>query len=99
MTPKQLSLKSPANGGAFVGRLLRYPGKGGWHFVEVPPRLAPAVTHGWGRTPVVAWIDGTEWRTSVWRGRDGRTLLPVPLRVRGRRGQGDRVGIRLAFNI
>jgi hypothetical protein len=39
-------------GGAFRARIFRYPGKGGWHFVVVPERLAPTVTHGWGRTPV-----------------------------------------------
>jgi uncharacterized protein YdhG (YjbR/CyaY superfamily) len=57
----------------------------------VPDRLAPPVTHGWGRTPVDATVDGTSWRTSVWRGTDGRTLLAVPARVRGGKADGDRV--------
>lgn len=62
----------------FRARLWRYPGKGGWHFVTVPAKYAPRPTHGWGRTPVYASVDGYEWSTSVWRGKDGRTLLAVP---------------------
>lgn len=83
-------------GGAFRGRLFRYPGKGGWHFVPVPKKLAPPVSHGWGRTPVRATVEGREWRTSVWRGRDGRTLLAVPAAIRGSKEDGDmiRVSIR-----
>ena len=75
-------------GGAFVTTLFRYPGKGGWTFVVVPDELAPPVTHGWGRTPVHAEVDGTGWHTSVWRGKDGRTLLAVPKAIRGAKGDG-----------
>lgn len=79
--------------------MFRYPGKGGWHFVPVPTRLTPPVTHGWGRTPVHAMIDGFEWRTSVWRGKDGRTLLAVPARARGQKGDGDTVRVQLTFTL
>ena len=44
-----------------------------------------------------ATVDGTTWRTSVWREKSGRTLLPVPKRVRGAKGHGDRVRVRIAF--
>lgn len=88
---------SQSHGGAFQSRLFRYPGKGGWYFVPVPDRLAPPVTHGWGRTPVHATVDGIAWSTSVWRGKDGRTLLAVPARVRGTRQDGDTVQVTLAF--
>ena len=86
-----------ALGGRFTGTLFKYPGKGGWHFVVVPERLAPPVTHGWGRTPVTATIDGIARRTSVWRGKDGRTLLAIPKDVRGEKGDGDEVNVSLAF--
>ena len=82
-------------GGTFCAKLFRYPGKGGWTFVPVPERLAPPVTHGWGRTPVRASVDGHECHTSVWRGKDGRTLLAVPKHVRGAKGDGDSVTVRL----
>lgn len=84
-------------GGTFRGTLFRYPGKGGWTFVPVPDRLSPPVTHGWGRTPVRATVDGHEWETSVWRGKDGRTLLAVPKEARGGKGDGDTVKVRLVF--
>jgi Domain of unknown function (DUF1905) len=76
---------------SFRTTLFRYPGKGGWTFATIPERRAPAVTHGWGRTPVEATVDGHTWTTSVWRGKDGRCLLAVPKEVRGPKGDGDTV--------
>lgn len=87
------------HGGRFTATLFRYPGKGGWHFAPVPERLAPPVTEGWGRTPVEATVDGTTWATSVWRGKDGRTLLAVPAKVRGGKGDGDRVNVEIRFSL
>src|SRR5262245_2812310 len=81
----------------FKAKLVRYPGKGGWHFVQVPKKYAPPVTHGWGRTPVHATVDGKECRTSVWRTEDGKTFLPVAAKVRGEKGHGDSVLITLRF--
>lgn len=87
------------HGGTFEATLFRTPGKGGWHFAPVPDHLAPPVTEGWGRTPVHAVVDGYAWRTSVWRGRDGRTLLAVPIRARGTKGDGDTVHVALRFTL
>ena len=83
----------------FVARLFQYPGTGGWTFAPVPENCAPPVTHGWGRTPVHATVDGHSWKTSVWRGKDGRTLLAVPKKVRGAKGDGDRIRVRLEFDV
>ena len=83
----------------FVSTLFRYAGAGGWHFAPVPEECAPRVTHGWGRTPVRATVDGHTWKTSVWRGKDGRTLLAVPKKVRGPKGDGDDVAVRLEFDV
>lgn len=88
-----------SHGGKFRGKLFRYPGKGGWHFVPVPHQLAPPVTHGWGRTPVQATVNGVTWQTSVWRGKDGRTLLAVPANVRGANGDGDTITVELRFGL
>ena len=82
----------------FHAILWQYPGAGGWVFASVPDKYAPPVTHAWGRTPVRATVDGHVWQTSVWRGKDGRTVLAVPKKVRGVKGHGDRVHIRLEFN-
>ena len=81
----------------FKARIWRYPGKGGWHFVTLPERFAPPVTHGWGRTPVMAVVDGHEWKTSVWRDKRKRTLLALPKAARGKKGHGDIVRVRLTF--
>ena len=86
-----------AYGGRFTAKLWRYPGKGGWHFVDVPKHLAPPVTHGWGRTPVDATVDGYAWKTSVWRARDDRTVLAIPKVARGSKEHGDTVNVRMRF--
>lgn len=83
---------------SFVATLWQYPGAGGWVFAPVPEKYAPSTTHAWGRTPVTATVNGHTWKTSVWRGKDGRTLLAVPKKVRGAKGHGDRVRVRLEFN-
>lgn len=81
----------------FSATLFTYPGKGGWTFAPVPHDSAPPVTHAWGRTPVRATVDGTTWQTSVWRGKDGETLLAIPKAVRGSKGDGDTVHVALEF--
>jgi hypothetical protein len=85
-------------GGEFTAELFRYPGPSGWYFAPVPEKFSPPVTHAWGRTPVRATVDGHTWKTSVWRDtKSGRTLLAVPKRVRGAKGHGDRVRVRIEF--
>lgn len=79
----------------FTGRLWRHDGPAAWTFVTVPEELAPPPTHHWGRTPVVASVDGTAWNTSVWRDRQGCTALAVPARIRGARQPGDSVSVTL----
>ena len=79
----------------FQTTLFRYPGPGGWTFARVPEEHAPPATHAWGRTPVEATVDGHSWATSVWRDRKHGTLLPVPKRWLGDKGDGDTVAVRL----
>ena len=90
---------APAITTRFTAVLFRTPGKGGWHFAPVPERHAPPVTHGWGRTPVEAVVDGFRWKTSTWREKSGRTLLPVPARARGGKGAGERVRVEISFTL
>ena len=82
----------------FISSLFKYPGNGGWTFATVPEEHAPSVTLAWGRAPVVANVDGYEWKTSVWREKSGRTLLAVPKRARGTKGEGDCVTVRLSYS-
>ena len=47
---------------------------------------------------MIATVDGHTWQTSVWRDRKSRrTLLAVPKHVRGAKGDGDSVYVRLEF--
>lgn len=68
-------------------------------FAPVPDELAPTVTVGWGRTPVLATVDGHTWETSVWRDKAGRTLLAVPKKIRGVKDHDDVVSVRLEYGI
>jgi len=83
---------------AFTGKLFKWSGPSAWHFVLVPEKHAPLATHGWGRTPVLAVVDGHEWKTSVWKEKASRTLLAVPKKVRGAKGDGDTVRVKLTFS-
>lgn len=82
---------------SFSSVLFTIPGKGGWTFAPVPEEHSPSVAGPWGRIPVDATVDGHPWKTSVWRERSGRVLLPVPKQIRGPKGHGDTVDIRLRF--
>ena len=44
---------------------------------------------------VRAVVDGQAWETSVWRDKSGKTLLPVPKRVRAGKEDGDTVTVEL----
>lgn len=85
--------------GPFRTKLVKYPGKGGWVFAPIPEKHAPPVTRPWGRTPVVAVVDGREWTTSVWRDSKSKgSLLAVPARIRAGKGHGDPVVVALTFD-
>jgi uncharacterized protein DUF1905 len=84
--------------GPFRTTLVRYPGKGGWTFAQIPPELAPPITRGWGRTPVHAVVDDYGWDTSIWRSSGSKgAVLAVPKRARGAKGHGDVVMVTFTF--
>jgi hypothetical protein len=81
----------------FKSKLFTIPGKGGWTFAPVPKKHAPKAKLAWGRTPVIAVMNGKEWRTSVWTEKSGRVLLPIPRTHRGKLGDGDTVLIEITY--
>jgi hypothetical protein len=83
--------------GPFTATLARIAGKGGWTYVAVPKKFTPPITRAWARTPVTAIVDGVEWQTSVWRSKTGEGFLPVPKRIRGAKGEGDKVRVQFSF--
>jgi hypothetical protein len=89
------SQKIPDQLHQFSATLFTLPDKGGWTFLEVPAAFAPPVTGCWGMTPVLAEVDGRAWATTVWREKSGRSLLPVPKRIRQKKAHGDEVGVSL----
>ena len=75
--------------GAFEAELFRIDGPGGWHFVRIPETEAPDESGPWGRSPVVATVNGQTWRTSAWKDTKHGWLLAVPRRIRGEGEAGD----------
>lgn len=83
----------------FSTTLVRHQGvANGWVFATIPAAHAPPVTRGWGRTPVRATVDGHTWNTSVWRSKNGSSVLAVPKHVRGGKGDGDKVRVEITFD-
>jgi hypothetical protein len=84
--------------GPFETTLFRYGGKGAWYFAIIPREVAPPATRPWGRTPVTATVDDATWETSLWRdSKSNRSLLAVPKKHRGGKGDGDAVTVTFTF--
>lgn len=73
------------------GKVWRYEGPGGWHFVSVGAKQSSQVKNtpmlakvGWGNVPVVARIGGSEWRTTLFPTKEGRYLIAIKADVRRR---------------
>lgn len=83
----------------FAAELFLSGGKGGWTFAALPTDIDPPVTGSWGMTPVIASVDGKTWSTTIWKDtKRQRTLLPVPKRIRGAKGDGDMVEIEFRLD-
>jgi hypothetical protein len=73
----------------------RWDSPHGWTFVAIPPEHAFPVTHPWGRTPVLATVNGHTWETSTWRDRKHGAILLLPAAVRGAKEVGEEVDVHL----
>ena len=82
----------------FEATLVRYPGPAAWVVVPLPEEHAPPAAGPFGRTPVIATVDGVRWATSAWRDRDGGWMLPVPARVRRGKDDGDVVTVEVVVD-
>lgn len=83
----------------FTATLFTTEGKGAWTFAPLPRTIAPPVTGSWGMTPVIANVDGKVWKTTIWKdSKRDCTLLPVPKKIRGRKGDGDEVTVELSLD-
>lgn len=75
---------------SFTGKVWKYKGPAGWHFVTLPKKLSSTIRkihglseEGWGRLKVSASIKDNNWQTAIWF--DSKTksyLLPIKSSVR-----------------
>ena len=89
----------------FTAELWLYPGKGGWHFVTLPPEIADEVRartagqrRGFGSARVHVTLGTTSWETSVFPdSKSSSYLLPVKAEARRRERveDGDTVTVAL----
>ncbi|MBW9231807.1 DUF1905 domain-containing protein [Leptospira santarosai] len=76
----------------FQTKVWVYPGKGGWHFLTLPPNVSKKVKlltdrsrGSWGMVPVLAQIGDTSWKTSIFPEKDSsKFVLPLKADVRKR---------------
>lgn len=84
---------------AIEGKIWRYPGAGGWHFVYVPEKLSRQIKDTArarrGLVRIKATIGDTSWQTSLFPTKDGPYLLAIKAEVRAREvlDEGDKVKI------
>lgn len=79
-----------------TGEIWLYPGKGGWHFVSLPPDLSRHIRsvfggldQGWGALPAYAELGGSRWKTSLFPdSKRGCYLLPIKADARRKEGVG-----------
>ena len=87
------------------GKVYRYPGLGGWHFVELPKVLSAKIrkerheTVGWQFLKIQAKVGKTSWDTTLFPTKIGPYLIAIKASVRKKEGiyDGDIVTIRCVF--
>lgn len=74
---------------AFTGKLQRFTGAGGWHYVALSKRLASTLrtqyrpNHGgWGSLRVLVSVGKTTWKTSIFWNKEVSYWLFVKAAVR-----------------
>jgi hypothetical protein len=69
-----------------------------WTIAPLPLHFVIEAVHPFGRTPVIATLDGKEWSTSLWTEKSGKTLIAIPKKVRGLSTEGDKVEISFIYD-
>lgn len=78
---------------SFSGKVWRYPGTGGWHFVTLSEKVSVQIRKAvqelrpWGYVKVKATIGKTSWQTGLWpQAKEKRYLLVLKKEVRKKEG-------------
>ena len=69
-----------------------------WYIAPLPKSMVIEAVQSFGRTPVIATLNGKEWQTSLWTSKSGETMIAVPKKVRGKLEEGDEVEIAFVFD-
>ena len=69
-----------------------------WTIAALPKHFVIEAVHPFGRTPVIAKLNGKEWKTSLWTEKSGETMIAVPKKVRGKLEVGDEVDISFVYD-
>ncbi len=87
------------------GKVYKYPGAGGWHFVELPKVLSAKIRKerhnpkGWQFLKIQAKVGRTSWDTTLFPTKIGPYLIAVKASVRKKEGmyEGDTVSVHCTF--
>jgi len=71
---------------------------GSWRVAYLPESIVLEAVREFGRTPVIAQCCLQEWKTSLWTDKDGKTMLPIPKKIRGLLDEGDVVEVYFEFD-
>ncbi len=71
---------------------------GEWRVVYLPKYIKLKATQPFGRTPVIAQFCSQKWKTSLWTDKEGKTMLPIPKKIRGKLDEGDMVEVYFEFD-
>jgi hypothetical protein len=69
-----------------------------WTIAPLPKSFIIEAVQSFGRTPVIATLNGKEWATSLWTEKSGETMIAVPKKVRGKLEEGDEVEISFIYD-
>jgi len=69
-----------------------------WTIAPLPKSFKIEAVQPFGRTPVVATINGKSWNTSLWTEKTGDTLIALPKKVRAKLEAGDEVKISFVYD-
>lgn len=89
---------------ALRGKVWRYPGAAGWHFVTLPKRASAEIREvfgggpGWGSIRVVVIVGRSRWRTSIFPDKNAGGYL-LPLKSAVRKAEGIEEGAMLNFRL